>query len=79
MNVGSLFEYDRNAPLDVRYVRVNGGFRELTYATPFGYHTNLMVYEAGGYRFADYLRLGLPLNLMLWIIASLLIPFIWPL
>ncbi len=48
-------------------------------ATPFGYHTNLMVYGPGGYKFADFVKIGIPLNVILWIIASLAIPFLWPL
>ena len=48
-------------------------------STPFGYHTNLMVYGPGGYRFADYLRVGIPLNIALWMLATFLIPLFWPL
>jgi di/tricarboxylate transporter len=48
------------------------------FATPIGYQTNLMVYGPGGYRFTDFTRLGLPLNLICMVISLLLIPLIWP-
>lgn len=48
------------------------------FATPIGYQTNLMVYGPGGYRFMDYVRLGLPLTLLTGVIALLLIPRFWP-
>ncbi|MFH2005842.1 MAG: SLC13 family permease [bacterium] len=47
------------------------------YATPIGYQTNLLVYEPGGYRFGDYLRLGLPLNLLVCLSAAIFIPYLW--
>ncbi len=49
------------------------------FATPIGYQTNLLVYGPGGYRFADYLKLGIPLNLLVLVMGSLLIPVFWPL
>jgi len=45
--------------------------------TPLGYQTNLMVYGPGGYRFTDFVRVGLPLNLMLLTCATILIPLVW--
>ncbi|MBW2526106.1 MAG: SLC13 family permease [Deltaproteobacteria bacterium] len=49
------------------------------YASPIGYQTNLLVYGPGGYRFGDYVRLGLPLILFVWLASSWLIPVLWPL
>ena len=48
------------------------------FATPIGYQTNLLVYGPGGYRFSDYLRIGVPLNLLVLLMGSLFIPVIWP-
>ncbi|ABG31617.1 SLC13 family permease [Roseobacter denitrificans] len=49
------------------------------FATPIGYQTNTLVYGPGGYRFTDFTRVGLPLNISMAVIVSLVIPLIWPL
>jgi di/tricarboxylate transporter len=48
------------------------------FATPIGYQTNLMVYGPGSYRFADFMRIGLPLTLLVAVTTVVLVPFIWP-
>jgi di/tricarboxylate transporter len=50
-----------------------------SFATPIGYQTNTLVYGPGGYRFADFLRFGVPLNIVMGIAASMAIPLLWPL
>ena len=49
-----------------------------TVATPIGYPTNLMVYGPGGYHFSDYLRLGVPVTIIAWVLSVCLIPIFWP-
>lgn len=48
------------------------------FALPMGYQTHLMVYGPGGYRFSDFLRVGIPLNIICWVVACLIIPVVWP-
>ncbi len=49
-----------------------------SFITPIGYQTNLMVYGPGGYKFSDYIRVGLPLSMILFVVAIITIPKIWP-
>ena len=48
-----------------------------SFATPVGYQTNLMVYGPGGYRSSDYLRIGGPLSLIIWLLTVLITPYVW--
>ena len=47
------------------------------FALPMGYQTHMMVYGPGGYKFSDYIRMGVPLNLIIWLVTCSLVPLIW--
>ena len=48
------------------------------FASPVGYQTHMMVFGPGGYRFMDFVKVGVPLNLLMWVTCVILIPLIWP-
>lgn len=48
----------------------------MSFATPFGYQTNLLILSAGGYRFSDFLKVGIPLILILWLGFSIVLPLL---
>ncbi len=50
----------------------------LSFMTPMGYQTNTLVYGPGHYKFTDYTRAGAPLNILLWLLCTFMIPFFWP-
>ena len=49
-----------------------------SFSTPVGYQTNLMIFNVGGYRFGDFLRIGIPLTLLVGLVTVALVPLIWP-
>ena len=49
----------------------------MSYATPMAYKTNLLVFSAGGYSFSDFVRVGIPLTLLMWVAFSLLLPTLY--
>ena len=49
----------------------------MSFATPFGYQTNLLILSAGGYKFSDFLRLGIPLTILMWLGFSFLLPLLY--
>ena len=51
----------------------------MSYATPFGYQTNLLILSAGGYKFSDFLRVGIPLTIIMWVGFSIVLPLLYDL
>jgi di/tricarboxylate transporter len=51
----------------------------MSFATPYGYQTNLLILSAGGYKFSDFLRVGIPLTIIMWVGFSLILPTLYDL
>jgi di/tricarboxylate transporter len=49
------------------------------FSTPIGYQTNTYVYGIGGYKFGDFVKIGLPLNILCFVVAMIVVPEVWPL
>ena len=62
-----------NVPVEPFILAVIFG-ANMSFATPIGYHTNLLIMSAGGYRFTDFLRIGIPLTLIMWLAFTIILP-----
>ena len=51
----------------------------MSYATPFGYQTNLLILSTGGYKFSDFLRVGIPLTVIMWLGFTMILPVLYDL
>ena len=51
----------------------------MSFATPIGYQTNLLIMSAGGYRFGDFIRVGVPLTIIMWLAFTLILPVLYDL
>jgi len=49
-----------------------------SFATPLGYQTNLMVFGPGGYRVSDFMKMGIPMSVLMWIVTCTVAPLVWP-
>ena len=49
----------------------------MSFATPIGYQTNLLIMSAGGYHFTDFLRVGIPLTVIMWLGFSIVLPILY--
>jgi di/tricarboxylate transporter len=67
-----------NVPVEPFILAVIFG-ANMSFATPIGYHTNLLIMSSGGYRFSDFIRVGIPLTLVMWIAFSLVLPMLYDL
>ena len=64
------------APTEPFFLAVLFG-ANMSFATPIGYQTNLLVMSAGGYKFTDFLRVGIPLTLIMWAVFSIILPLMY--
>jgi di/tricarboxylate transporter len=67
-----------NAPVEPFILAILFG-ANMSFATPIGYHTNLLIMSAGGYRFTDFLRTGIPLTLIMWLAFTIMLPILYDL
>jgi len=67
-----------NAPTEPFILAVIFG-ANMSFSTPIGYHTNLLLMSAGGYKFSDFMRVGIPLTLVMWIAFTIILPLLYDL
>ena len=67
-----------NAPTEPFILAVIFG-ANMSFSTPIGYHTNLLIMSTGGYKFSDFMRVGIPLTLVMWVAFTLILPVLYDL